>query len=98
MAREITTAWVYAPTKDSVSMETKFDEVRSFCKENNLGIWDSQNKVVIPAEDYDLKPVRRVLRTYGFYGPGSYMTSPEITLVPFGTTAEYGMFVFPKKS
>lgn len=98
MAREITTAWVYAPTKDSVEKQMKFDEVRSFCKENGLGIWDKTKQKVIPADEYDLKPVREALRTYGFYGPGSYLTSPSVTLVPFGTTVEYGMFVFPKKS
>lgn len=95
MAKEITTAWVYAPTKRITSKQMAFEEVRSFCKEHHLGIWNGS--MVVPAEEYDLKPVMESLRTYCFYGPGSYLTSPSVTLVPFGTTVDYGRFVFPKE-
>ena len=93
---EITTAWVYVPTMNIRSKQMKFEEVRNFCKEHDLGVWDSLTSRVIPIDEYDLKPVRKSLQTYGFFGPGSYLTSPSITLVPFGTTVEFGMFVFPK--
>ena len=94
---EITTAWVYVPTMRITSKQMKFDEVREFCKEHDLGIWDNLKSEAIPADEYDLKPVRKSLQTYCFYGPGSYMSSPTVTLVPFGTTVDYGRFVFPKR-
>ena len=95
---EITTAWVYVPTMNIRQQEMSFDEVRMFCKEHGLGVWNRISEEVVPADEYPLKPAIRSIQTYGFFGPGTYETSPTVTLVPFGTTVDYGMFVFPKES
>ena len=95
---KITTALVYVPSMKINSKEMTFDEVREFCKDNGLGVWDRVSETVIHAEEYPLKPAIRSIQTYGFFGPGTYETSPTVTLVPFGTTVDYGMFVFPKES
>lgn len=90
---EITTAWVYVPTMGINSKQMKFDEVRAFCNEHGLGVWE--NEKVINISDYQLGPVRKPIMTYCFC-TGSYLTSPSITLVPFGTTVDFGRFVFPE--
>jgi hypothetical protein len=92
---KITTAWVYVPTKNIRSKQMTFDEVRAFCKENGLGVWE--NGKFIEMDDYTLGPVEKPIMTYCFC-TGSYETSPSITLVPRGTTVEFGMFKFPEKS
>jgi len=92
---EITHAWIYAPTLNLHSKQMKFDDVAPFCKEHGLGVWD--NGKVVDIKDYPLEPVRESIMTYGFY-TGSYLTEPSITLVPFGTTVDFGRFVFPKTS
>ena len=89
---EITWAWVYVPTMGINSKQMKFDEVRAFCKKHRLGVWKDEK--VVNISDYPLGPVERPIMTYSFC-IGSYLTSPNITLVPFGTTVDCGRFVFP---
>ncbi|MSS16805.1 hypothetical protein [Sodaliphilus pleomorphus] len=91
----IETAWVGVPSMRLKTKEMRFEDVKSFAKMHKLGVYNSLTGKVDEVDGY-LKPATRAIRTYGFY-TGSYVDSPEFDLVPFGTTVEFGMYVFPKK-
>ena len=64
---EITTAWVYVPTMGINSKQMKFDEVRAFCNEHGLGVWENEkirNPHLYDKEFY--KYVRKCMNEYGF--------------------------------
>jgi len=94
MAREITDAYIYVPTMKIDRKRMTFDEVKAFCQENNLGIWSGTQ--VVSALDFKFEPKWVRIMEYCFDTGNGYYTEPDIILVPFGTTVEYGMFQFPK--
>ena len=91
---KITTAFVSAPTLGLRSKEMTFDEVKEFAEKHGFGVYTWREKVE-PVDDY-LRPAQRPIMEYGFFTWRTYETSPSIDLVPFGTTVQYGMHVFPK--
>lgn len=89
------TAWVGVPSMKLKTKEMTFEDVKAFARKHNLGVFNRRTLKVDEVDGY-LKPATITIRTYGFYN-GSYVGNPEFDLVPYGTTVEFGMYVFPKK-
>lgn len=90
---KVTRAWVYIPIMGISSRNMKVEDIVSLCQKHKYGIWDGDK--VVDASEFQFERKKHYLTTYGLF-ESPYFTDPSVTIVPFGTTLEYGRFIYPK--